>query len=449
MNSNHSQKGRRSFAPLRSNLKWLYPGMHVKRWILLILAGLALLVLAIVLFFSDWLTLVRIKIFFQSLFAYLPFAPLSEPWREIIAMVVFTVAIILILYGGRQLVASVVTAIIPAHAEALVEMVFAKRLKGKKLKVVAIGGGTGLATLLRGIKKLPVELTAIVTVSDDGGSSGRLRQELGILPPGDVRNCLVSLSEAEPLMEDLFQYRFAPDSSLGGHNFGNLFIAALSKVTGDFGQAVLGASQVLRISGQVLPFTLDNVMLQATFTDGSQLEGETAIREAGKQIDQVRLVPDSTQPTPEVLLRIAQADLILIGPGSLFTSLIPPLLQPNLAQSLREAKAPRLLVMNVMTEHGETDGFSASGHLLQLFRHAGGKVVDYCLLSNTPISSETLARYREELAIPVQLDLAGIQSLGVTPLLADLTVEGKTLRHDSDKLARAVWRQVWSSRRRK
>jgi uncharacterized cofD-like protein len=248
-------------------------------------------------------------------------------------------------------------------------------------------------------------------------------------------------------MENLFQYRFAPDSSLGGHNFGNLFIAALTKTTGDFGKAVLGASQVLRVNGQVLPFTLDNVMLQADFVDGTQLSGETAIREAVKPIVRVRLVPEAIQPTPGILERITEADLILIGPGSLFTSLIPPFLQPNLAQAVRQARVPRIFVMNVMTEHGETDGCSAADHLEKLFQHAGGRVADYCLISNSPISEATLARYREESAEPVKIDLERVSTMGVKSLVVDLTAEGKTLRHDSAKLAQAIWAQALLSRR--
>jgi uncharacterized cofD-like protein len=432
---------------LASNLKWLYPGMHVKRWILIIVAGTVLLIFSMILFFLDWTVLITIKMFIQNLFAYLPIAPMADPWREIIALSILALSLFLIFFGGRKLVVSVLTAVLPEHAETLAEMVYAKRLRQKRLKVVAIGGGTGLATLLRGVKRLPVELTAIVTVSDDGGSSGKLRQELGILPPGDVRNCLVALSEAEPLMENLFQYRFAPDSSLGGHNFGNLFIAALTKTTGDFGKAVLGASQVLRVNGQVLPFTLDNVMLQADFVDGTQLSGETAIREAVKPIVRVRLVPEAIQPTPGILERITEADLILIGPGSLFTSLIPPFLQPNLAQAVRQARVPRIFVMNVMTEHGETDGCSAADHLEKLFQHAGGRVADYCLISNSPISEATLARYREESAEPVKIDLERVSTMGVKSLVVDLTAEGKTLRHDSAKLAQAIWAQALLSRR--
>jgi uncharacterized cofD-like protein len=423
-------------------LKWLYPGMRVKRWLIVMGVGLIILLCAVILYFLDWMVILKIKTFLSDLFSKLPFSPLAEPWRGIIASFFLLLAVILIVWGLSKLIESLVTVILPEHPEKLSEIVFEKR-KGKKgFKVIAIGGGTGLSTLLRGLKLLPCEPSAVVTVADDGGSSGRLRKELGILPPGDIRNCLVALSDAEPLMEDLFQYRFPKGESLGGHNFGNIFIAALTQVTGDFGKAVMAASDVLRVKGQALPFTLDDVTLEAEFSDGTREEGETKIREAGKRIKRLYLKPDNTRPLPGLIEQIKAADLILIGPGSLYTSIIPPFLQPEVAEAIRQVACPRIYIANIMTEHGETDRLSVSDHLRVLFDYAGGKVCDYCIISTTSVPPEILERYKKEMAEPVKIDADAVKSLGVTPVLADLAKQDQVLRHDPEKLAQTIWRLI-------
>ncbi|MCR4428728.1 MAG: uridine diphosphate-N-acetylglucosamine-binding protein YvcK [Caldiserica bacterium] len=423
--------------------------MRVKRWLLLMGLGLLLLVCAVVLYFLDWMVLLRIKTALSYFFAQLPFSPLSEPWREIIATVLLLFSAGLIILGLSKLIESLVTVILPEHPERLSEIVFEKRRGKKGFKIIALGGGTGLSTLLRGLKLLPCEPLAVVTVADDGGSSGRLRKELGILPPGDIRNCLVALSDTEPLMEELFQYRFQKGESLGGHNFGNIFIAALTEVTGDFGRAVVAASDVLRVKGQALPFTLDDVTLEAEFFDGTREEGETKIRGAGKKIKKLFLKPQNTRPLPGLIDQIRQADVILIGPGSLFTSIIPPFLQKEVSEAVREANCPRIFISNIMTEHGETDGFSVSDHLKILFEHAGGRVCDYCVISTTPISPDVLERYRMEEAEPVKIDLPQVRSLGVQPVLADLTRSDSVLRHDPEKLARVLWKIILQRKREK
>lgn len=409
--------------------------------------GLLILICAVILYFLDWMVLLKIKTALSYLFSQLPFSPLAEPWREIIATVLLIVSAALIVWGLSKLIESLVIVILPEHPEKLSEIVYEKRRGKKGFKIIAIGGGTGLSTLLRGLKLLPCEPLAVVTVADDGGSSGRLRKELGILPPGDIRNCLVALSDTEPLMEDLFQYRFEKGESLGGHNFGNIFIAALTQVTGDFGKAVLAASDVLRVKGQALPFTLDDVTLEAEFLDGTREEGETKIRETGKRIKKLYLKPGNTRPLPGLIDQIRAADVILIGPGSLFTSIIPPFLQPEVAEAVRNAKCPRIYVANIMTEHGETDGFSVSDHLKVLFEHAGGKVCDYCVISTSPISDEVLARYQEEQAEPVRVEAQSIKALGVVPILADLTKRDSVLRHDPEKLARVIWKLIMQRKR--
>jgi len=413
--------------------------MGVKRWLLLMGIGLVLLAGAVILYFLDWTVLLRIKNALMSFFATLPFSPLADPWREIIATVVLVGSLLLIFFGLRNLIDSIVNVILPEHPERLPEIIYAKRKGSKGLKFVTIGGGTGLSSLLRGIKLLPCEPQAIVTVADDGGSSGRLREELGILPPGDIRNCLVALSDTEPLMEDLFQYRFERGVSLGGHNFGNIFIAALTQVTGDFGQAVVAASQVLRVKGQVFPFTLDDVTLEAEFEDGTKEEGETSIRLAGKKIVRLSLKPPHPQVFQGLVDIINGADVIIIGPGSLYTSVIPPCLEPEVAQAIRNFSGPRIYITNIMTEHGETDHFSASDHLRVLFDHAGGKICDYCVISTSVIPPNILDKYKEEQSEPVKIDLDKIKEMGVTPVLGDITMKSSVLRHDPEKLARLLW----------
>lgn len=434
---------------LKSIFKWFYPGMHVKRWILIIILGLLILIGGVLLFFLDWTVLLRIKSALQYLFAQLPFSPLNDPWREIIALGFLIVAVTLIVYGVKKLIESLVSVILPEHRQKLADIVFEKRLPRKSLKIVAIGGGTGLSTLLRGIKQLPVEPTALVTVADDGGSSGRLRQELGILPPGDIRSCLVALSDTEPLMEDLFQYRFEEGPSLGGHNFGNIFIAALTKITGDFGQAVISASQVLRVKGKALPITLNDVTLRAEFEDGTIEEGETRIRQAGKKIKSLSLKPVDSQPLAEVLELIRTADAIILGPGSLFTSVIPPILQREVSMAIKESWATKIYVANIMTEHGETDDFTVSDHLRVLFSHAGSKTCDYCLINRASISEEALKRYRLELAEPVRIDTEKVRALGVIPVIADLAMEEQVVRHDPSKLAQSLWGVILKAKHRR
>ena len=255
-----------------------------------------------------------------------------------------------------------------------------------ELKVVALGGGTGLSTLLRGLKQLTSKITAIVTVSDDGGSSGRLRAEMGVLPPGDIRNCLVALADSESLMTELFNYRFKGNGPLAGHSFGNLFIAAMSDITGDFDLAVKRSSDVLAIRGRVLPATCDDCVLGAILEDGRRVLGESVLATCDSPISRVFLEPGDCKPLPEALRAIDEADAIVLGPGSLYTSVIPNLLVPGMADAIATSKAVKIYVCNVMTEAGETTGYTAQRHLAAIRNHAGDEVVDWVIVSNSPIS---------------------------------------------------------------
>ena len=325
------------------------------------------------------------------------------------------------------------------------------------LRVVAIGGGTGLSTLLRGLKRyvaapvgsgsaidqpcldLPClirDLAAVVTVTDDGGSSGRLREDLKMLPPGDVRNCMVALSEDELLLSRLFRHRF-DQGDLQGHSFGNLFVAALTEITGDFAQAVQMASQILATRGRIYPATNSNVTLSAEMDDGSIVRGETNITASQQRIVELMLEPPSAEPLPETLEAIANADLITLGPGSLYTSLITNLLVRGIPEALGAAKATRVYVCNLMTQANESLGLSASQHIEKILEHAGGlkcPIFDYALINTAPISPTLLDRYARGGQKPIEADLDRIRSLGVEPIIGNFVHEGDVLRHDYDRV---------------
>jgi len=319
------------------------------------------------------------------------------------------------------------------------------------MKVVAIGGGTGLSTLLRGLKHHVCEvsrtasqqphisrLTAVVTVTDEGGSSGRLRRDFRVLPPGDIRNCLVALAEDEQLLTHLFNYRFASGHGLRGHSFGNLFLTALTHLTRDFAKAVRVSSEVLAIRGEIFPSTLSDVRLKALRRDGKMVYGESCINKTRLPIKRLYIVPGKCRPLAETLKALQEADLITLGPGSLYTSLIPNLLVQAIPEQIRGAKARKVYICNLMTQPGETRGYSAGDHLRALHEHAGGKLFDYIVLNSRPISPAMRQRYAAERAEPVAHDLEQIHALGVEPLCADLLVEDHVARHDAVRLAQLV-----------
>lgn len=304
-------------------------------------------------------------------------------------------------------------------------------------RIVVIGGGTGLSVLLKGLKKYSSELTAIVTVSDDGGSSGRLRAELGVLPPGDIRNCLVALAETETLMDQVFQHRFYQDGSLQGHNLGNLLLVALTEITGDFVSAIKEVSRVLAVRGRVLPATLEHVALGADMEDGSTIYGETSIRRYGRRIRRLFLTPEC-MPIPETLQAITEADAIILGPGSLYTSIIPNLLVSGVADAIAASNAVTFYISNIMTELGETDGFDAADHLRVIVDHIGQQIIDFVIVNTGTIDEPRLSRYREERAVPVPVSRDDIEKLGIRVIEADLVSDDRVAWHDSDKLAEVI-----------
>jgi uncharacterized cofD-like protein len=344
--------------------------------------------------------------------------------------------------------------------------------KEKELRVVAIGGGTGLSTLLRGLKRYVAtpdrrkgirightsepqgpppapspalrcmirQLSAVVTVTDDGGSSGRLREDFKMLPPGDIRNCMVALSEDEHLLSKLFQFRFE-HGDLEGHSFGNLFVAALSHITGDFAQAVQMSSQILAARGKIFPSTNANVGLIAQMEDGSLVRGETNITASKRSIVELRLEPETADPLPETLEAIANADLITLGPGSLYTSLITNLLVRGIPEALAASRATKVFVCNLMTQANESLGLTASQHIEKIMQHAAGTqspIFDYALINTGPISAKRLEQYAREGQQPIEADLDRIRTLGVEPVTGDFVHEGDVLRHDYDRVAERV-----------
>jgi len=314
--------------------------------------------------------------------------------------------------------------------------------KPKGPKITCIGGGTGLSTLLRGLKKVTKNITAIVAVSDDGGGSGVLRDELRMPPPGDIRNCMQALSNAEPTIEMLMSYRF-DSGSLAGQSFGNLFLAAINGISESFDKAVMRMGEVLSITGRVLPVTTDDIHLRAKFEDGSSVVGESTIAEAKtancSRIKRVEIVPSPAKALPACIEAIEEADMIILGPGSLYTSIIPNLLVDGVAQAIMNSDAVKLYICNVMTQPGETEGYSVSEHISELFKHAGGQVFDYCLINIDPASPAILERYRKLGAESVQEDMESVAKLGVQMLVAPIAAKhNKLARHDPDKLAKEV-----------
>lgn len=322
------------------------------------------------------------------------------------------------------------------------------------LRIVSIGGGTGLSTLLQGLKRFAVEprradLTAVVTVTDDGGSSGRLRRDFDVLPPGDIRNCMVALSEDEALLSRLFQYRFGSGHGLKGHSFGNLFLTALTHLTGDFSQAVRTSSEILAIRGQIYPATSQNVTLTAELVSGAVVRGETRISRSRSRIRRIHLNPEVCEPLPETLEAIQSADLITFGPGSLFTSIVPNLLVQGVPEALRRSQAIKACFINIMSQPGETIDFSASDHIAAITEHAGMKLIDVAVVNTAPISEPMLKKYEEQRARPVVNDVERIRDGGIEVVGANLLSETDKVRHDPDAAAEIAMSLAYRGRQRR
>ncbi|MBU3097933.1 MULTISPECIES: gluconeogenesis factor YvcK family protein [Clostridium] len=406
---------------LRNLLK---PGINIKRWILLGIVGASILVFGI-------FELINKE--YHSL----PKIVLSALIIVLGALIIY-VAIIQIIKFFIILVntGSIDVAI---SSRKLEDLIYEKRVLIKGPKIVVIGGGTGLSTMLRGLKKYTNNITAIVTVADDGGGSGILREDLGILPPGDIRNCILALADTEPLMDELLQYRFK-DGRLKDQSFGNLFLAAMDGISNNFEEAVQKMSSVLAVTGSVIPVTLDNMILKAKLKNGNIIDGESNIPrgviENKSPIDEVFIEPKDAKALKEALVAINEADAVILGPGSLYTSIIPNLLVKEIRNALYKTKAIRIYVSNIMTQPGESDNYTVDDHIKAINRHAKGKVVDYVLVNTGKISSELELRYHNDNSNMVIVNEEEIKKLGVGVIRSDFVKIGKGhIRHDTDKLA--------------
>ena len=413
-------------------IRWLVPGLRIKRWIALAFVSMGLVVIAALYAFGVDVA----RALYQTL-------PLAALYRNSLAGIMIFAGLAGFSLSLVHLVRSVARALAPRESEKASALLYRRRILDRGPNVVAIGGGTGLSTLLRGLKQMTSNITAVVTVMDDGGSSGRLREQIDVLPPGDVRNCLLALAEDEAQLSKYFQYRLEAPAELAGHALGNILLVGLEQATGSFDRAVEAMSHFLNICGRVLPATLDNAQLAATMDDGSIIIGESQIVSDPRCIERMSLLPERVLPYSLVMDAINDADLILLGPGSLFTSLIPNLMIDGVAAAIEEAGAEKLLVANLMTQHGETDSLTLSAHLRTLNEYVRLSRFDYLLVNSASPGTDFLARYRHEEAEPVVDDLETPNEYGLDTIREDLlgTAEwaGKdTVKHDPKKLARAI-----------
>ena len=439
-------------------LKWLYPGMRVKRWLLLIPIGLLPVLLGVLVLARlgtlDWLdrldgwfmNVLRLRIDLPTVYIPLGIALIGIGLLSIFAALVAV---------NR----SIVKAVAPEQLADLPEIMHRKASLAQGAKIVALGGGTGLSTLLRGLKTYTGNLTAVVTMTDNGGSSGLLQQQMagGILPPGDIRNCLVALADAEPLMQQLFQYRFQTineKDGLSGHSFGNLLIAAMADITGDFERAIEETSNILAIRGRVLPSTVESVVLVGEMADGREVTGESEIAKDPSPIERIKLCPDNPRPLDEVLTAIRQAEVICLGPGSVYTSLIPNVLVKEIAQAMASSKALRVYICNVMTQRGETDGYSAADHVRVIEEHAapflkpGQRLFDYVLVNTAEPRGPLRERYERSGADFVAPDSDKIRERGYKVVEGSFIAESEVVRHQSNRMADAILK-LFSERSRR
>jgi uncharacterized cofD-like protein len=421
-------------------LSLMLPGL--KRWILFILIGIAFIVFGVFLLLGYHPIMVSglfLKDLIQDAAHVLP--------HRISGFIVIAGGILVVIIAIARMTISVLGAYLPDDRESIPDVLFRRQLLGRGPKVVVIGGGTGLSTLLKGIKNYTNNITAIVTVSDDGGSSGRLRQELGVLPPGDIRNCITALADEEKLVTELFRYRFQSGQGLEGHSFGNLFLTAIYEITnGDMVQAVKIAGRILNSRGQVVPSTLTSIALIAQMKDGRVVKGESQISASAGQIEKLS-IDTIAESTPEALLAIAEADLIIIGPGSLYTSVIPNMLISKLVKAVQNSHAKKIYVCNVMTQPGETLNYSVSDHIKAIVVHAGVEESEANKLIQMVVVNNDIPNIDDSsLCKPVLLDEEKVNALGIEvmnkPLLNAQPVGVQNYQHDSNKLAQYIMLEI-------
>lgn len=411
---------------------WLIPGLQVKRWFAMIFAGAALMTIGI-------LILIDIKpIFYTMQFISKIATKISTEWLAF-GIVMFGAAIFF--KGWRKTNLSILDIEDDREKDILLENLYRRRKLNRGPRIVAVGGGTGLSMLLSGIKNITNNITAVVSVGDDGGSSGRLRESLDILPPGDIRHCMTALADDEDLVTKLFKYRFKNGEGLEGHSFGNLFLTAMCAITGDMASAVKASANVISIRGRVLPSTLDDMKLVAEMEDGRIVHGESNIPEAGGKIKRLFSEPSDCKALPEVIDAIRNAELIILGPGSLYTSVIPNLLIKEISKEIANSKAKKIYVCNIMSQPGETDGYTVSDHLKALINHSGYKKIVDTVLVNNYIPENLADKYQKSGSYPITVDLPEIKKLGIKVYAKNLVEPDKNglVRHSSSKVARNIY----------
>jgi uncharacterized cofD-like protein len=413
-------------------LRWLTPGLEIKRWLLLLMVSELVLVLGVAYALKELYASFTLP--HQFFFITLQFLP---HWLR--AVIFGTLGVALLLFSYVKLTQSVLGPFLPGNStSSIVDVIHAFRLKGRGPRIVAIGGGTGLSSLLRGLKTYTSNLSVIVTVADDGGSSGRLRDEYRILPPGDFRQCLIALADAEPLMKQLFDHRFK-EGSLNGHSFGNLFIMAMADVTGNFEHALRESGKVLAVKGTIVPSTLQDVTLVASI-NGHTVEGESKIPQQNAPITQVFLKPDGAQVNPEAAQAILNAELVVIGPGSLYTSILPNLLVEGMVEAIKASPALKVLICNLASQKGETEGYCVDDYLRVIREHVGSNIFDFVLVnsnhSHAPTGGQSQVIFKAE-------DATKHPEVRFIP--ADVVNVRLPSHHDPDKLARAIMRRVWQA----
>jgi len=421
----------------KANFKWLYPGLKIKRWLFLALIGVVLSSWGLALILeAKWLNI----LFFINRF--LEGCYISDNSLMVAGIFSVLIGLLIIFFSLKMGTKSILNAVIPYNETQLVEVIYEKRQLKKGPKIVVIGGGSGLSALLRGLKHYTSNITAIVTVTDDGGCSGKLRGELGILPPGDLRNNLTALADRESLLEDLFNYRFSKGEGLEGRNLGNLLLAAMTDLSGDMDRALKELSKVLAIRGVVLPSTLSNVTLKAQMNDGSEVYGETKIVSYPGKILKVQLVPDNCEPVEDALIAIQEADAVIIGPGSLYTSIVPNLLIKKFVEAVSKSNSQVYYVCNVMTQPGETDYFTAADHVKAIKANIPHLKIDKVIVNTGNIPKNHAEKYKIKGAYPVVLDEKAFRELGIKIYKADLVNFSDVVRHDSDKLAKVIMKEI-------
>jgi uncharacterized cofD-like protein len=406
--------------------------MLIKRWISLTVFGILMISMGFVMIIAEETT-----------------------ENRAVAGLIMILGILCVIIAVKRILKSLMTVLMPeptAADERLVEKIYAKRILEKGPKIVVVGGGTGLSTLLMGLKHRTSNITAIVAMADDGGSSGRLREEFDVLPPGDIRNCIVALSDSEDLLGALFQFRFTGGKGLDGHNFGNLFITALSHVTGDFAMAIKESSKVLAIRGNVYPATLQKAKLVARRADGRETIGESRIRdEKDSPIDRIFLLPGDCRATEESLEAIRLADAIILGPGSLYTSVMPNLIIEGIKNEIIKSRARKIYVCNIMTESGETDDYSVSDHVRAIIKHTGPGIIDCCIANVTRIPKDLYEKYSREEKFPIKLeenDERWLRQERIALVKAKIAGVKEFVRHDPGKLSEAVMSILNEDRRK-